>query len=477
MDEKPEQSPGVSGDAVQDVDPWVPPADDPLFGPLSTLPSSIRRPVWTSDVGVFDMAASPVQPLSSVFRPTATASPPTPETDSSPQDDPSATGTNSSPEVPPDNAVSPSREDDTDSNPAPDFAAPETLVRSATSAPPETPVPSETSETPVPSETSETPLPSETSAPPETPLPSETAAAVIHNQRSQTAPLVTQTGTPGADDTGLGTSGSAGPSTSSNTPARVFGDAASGHRRHAPARGEQRVPAGYVTRLIAITGAVAIVVIASVAVLASRDRHNGRSPSAAAATTAPATNPNFINSARTDSDPVTATEFFNSPRVTLDLHSYTRLAYKLDSGCPGLTGELASALPGDRCRQLVRAVYLTEPDTSGRRVLAATSVLVLDDVSTAQKAAKSVTEGRGGVPGLPVPVESLPGATVTSPTGDNSWRAAPISGHYLIVIQLAYTDGTEGAATDPALTTARRDLALLASQPISQRVLTGHGPR
>ncbi|WP_131787640.1 hypothetical protein [Protofrankia symbiont of Coriaria ruscifolia] len=466
MDEKPEQSPGVSGDAVEDVDLWVPPADDPLFGPLSTLPSSIRRPVWTSDVGVFDTAAAPVQPLDTALRPTA-ASPAPDETGSSPQDDPAADDppeavTDSSLKVPIDDAVSPSRENDTGSNPAPDSATPKTPVPSAT---------------PVPLEIS---APLETPVLPETPVPSTTSAPVIgnvRNQRNQTVPLVTQAGAPGADDAGLDASGSAGPKATSGTSTRTFGDATGSHRRAATARGGQRVPAGYVARLIAITGVVAIIVIASVAVLASRDRHNGKRRSAVAATTAPGTNPNFINSARTDSDPVTPTEFFNSPRVTLDLHSYTRLAYKLDSGCPGLTGELASALSGDRCRQLVRAVYLTEPDASGHRVLAAASVLVLDDVSTAQNAAKSVTAGRGGISPLPVPAESLPGATVTDPTRDNSWRAAPVTGRYLIVIQLAYTDGTQGAATDPALTTARRDLPLLASQPISQRVLTGHGPR
>jgi hypothetical protein len=193
--------------------------------------------------------------------------------------------------------------------------------------------------------------------------------------------------------------------------------------------------------------------------------------------TLPVAGPGFVDTTRTDSDPVTATEFFATDHTIVDLHPYTRLASGLEPGCPGLTGELAAAVSGDRCRQLVRAIYLSEPDTSGRRVLGAVSVLVLDEVGTAQNAAKLVVAGTGGIPALAVPAETLPGAVVTNPTGDNSWRTAPVSGHYLIVLQLAYTNGDKGTATDPALGAARRDLAVLASEPISRRALTGHGPR
>ncbi|WP_322780781.1 hypothetical protein [Frankia sp. Cas4] len=237
------------------------------------------------------------------------------------------------------------------------------------------------------------------------------------------------------------------------------------------------VTRGYIARLITVAGIVAALVIASVAIVAKHDSRSSRRASPPMATAGPGlVGPGFIESARTDSDPVTASEFFAADRATLDLRSYRRLASTLEVGCPGLTGELATALPGDRCRQLVHAVYLSESETSGRRVLAAVSVLVLDDATTAAKAASVIAAGQGGVPAVAVPADALPGAVVTNPTGDNSWRNARVSGHYLIVLQLAYTDGSQGAAADPALSTASHDLALLATEPIFRRGLTGHGP-
>ncbi len=550
MDEKPEQPPGASGDAVEAVDaaedpaetadpadPWVPAADDPLFGPLNTLPASIRRPVWTSDAGIFDRAAT-VQPLDSALVPAATpptaretgsvprenqpadeqpadsqpadSAPPTipggsPEPPAGTPPETPSTGTtletpstSEAPETPDDGGVTPSRDtvpvgrkNGASGKPAPATAQPpagepkpsEISAAPQASAAPETPTAPKTSATASASSGSSAPsppskiaalptVPNSLKAPasPGNPVPSpETSTAPVaqaspespagmpsvggdaHRQRNQTVPSVPRAAAPGVDGTGRGPSGGTAPS-------------------------GRLLSAGRLTRPAVIIGVVVLVAVAAIAVLAGRDQDDAKGPSATPATVS-AASPTFVNSARTDSDPVTAAEFFGAPRATLNLHTYTRLAQKLDTGCPGLTGELVNTLPGDRCRQLVRAVYLSEPDTSGRRVLAATSVLVLDEASTAASAAKAVTEGRGGVPALPVPAESLPGAAVTNPTADNSWRTAPVSGHYLIVIQLAYTDGAEGAPTDPALTTARRDLALLASQPISQRVLVGHGPR
>jgi hypothetical protein len=234
----------------------------------------------------------------------------------------------------------------------------------------------------------------------------------------------------------------------------------------------------YSVKLIAIAGVAALlVIICGVLVVRATSDDSHSAPRAVAPHTLAVADPGFVDSTRTDSDPVTATEFFTVDHTVVDLHPYTRLASGLEPGCPGLTGELATAVSGDRCRQLVRAIYLSEPDASGRRVLGAVSVLVLDEVGTAQNAAKLIVAGTGGIPALPVPAETLPGAVVTNPTGDNSWRAAPVSGHYLIALQLAYTNGDKGTASDPALGTVRRDLAVLASEPISRRALTGHGPR
>ncbi len=383
VDEKPpERSPGVSGDALEHPsDLWAPPADDPLFGPLRGLPSSIRRPVWTPDAG--SAVPDPAVP------------------------DPAV----------PDQAV-------------PDQAAP------GTADPPSTPV--------------------------------NSAAAA-----------------PTGDPAGLAATGpvATGSAPSATSMAATDGmlmavrdlDARDDARRTpAPVRPVTR---GYIARLIIVAGIVAALVIASVVIVAKHDSRSNRpiSPPVATAGPGPA-GPGSIDSVRTDSDPVTASEFFAADQVTVNFHSYRRLGYRLEVGCPGITDALAGALPGDRCRQLVHAVYVSESETSGRRVLAAVSVLVLDEATTAANAASLVAAGKGGVPAVAVPTEALPGAVVTNPTGDNSWRNARVSGHYLIVLQLAYTDGSQGAATDAALSSASRDLALLAIDPITRRALTGHGP-
>jgi hypothetical protein len=196
---------------------------------------------------------------------------------------------------------------------------------------------------------------------------------------------------------------------------------------------------------------------------------NGRPPAAAVP-------PGFINSARTDSDPVTPSEFFSDTRVVVQGHTYTRIANRLDPGCPDLTGDLKTTLAGQRCRQLVRAVYASEPEPNGRRVLAAISVVVVDEQTTARAAADAANAGKGGVKPLTVPAGALRGAQVTNPAGDTSWRAATNQGHYLIITQLAYTDGSQGAAGDQPLRVAISDFGLIAGGPIADRAISGHGP-
>ncbi|WP_239374946.1 hypothetical protein [Frankia sp. Cj5] len=307
------------------------------------------------------------------------------------------------------------------------------------------------------------PGPSDADAGDAEPIPVESAVASPPDDRAEAAPAESS------------------PPAESVTATDGIAPAAPDHARHEPAAVPPAVPPvtrGYLVRLITMASAVAALVIASVTVVAQHDsRDNSQHAARMTAPSPEAVGPAVIDSGRTDADPITANEFFNTESSTFDLRSYQRLAYRLESGCPGLTGELTTALSGDRCRQLVHAVYLGGPDASGRRVLGAVSVLAVDETSTAQNAANMVIAGRGSITALAVPPEALPGALVTNPTGDNSWRTAPVSGHYLIVLQLAYTDGSQGASSDPALSAARRDLAILASEPISRRTLTGHGPR
>ncbi|WP_052710977.1 hypothetical protein [Pseudofrankia sp. DC12] len=223
----------------------------------------------------------------------------------------------------------------------------------------------------------------------------------------------------------------------------------------------------------------------------------------------------FLDSAYTDTDPVSANEFFRDGSVVAGAHTYTRVASKLDQGCPDLTGVVALALagqapmptaaatpaagpsaggtpapggsaaatpaapvtPGPLCRQLVRALYVGEPDKTGRRLLAGLSVLVVDSATTAKNAVQALGAGAGGVTPLPLPAGSLPGAKITGPNGDNDWRTAFSDGHYAVLLQLAYSDDTKGKATDPALTDGATDLKKITTSPLDDRAVLGRGYR
>ncbi|ADP84180.1 hypothetical protein [Pseudofrankia inefficax] len=224
----------------------------------------------------------------------------------------------------------------------------------------------------------------------------------------------------------------------------------------------------------------------------------------------------FLDSAFTDSDPVTANEFFRDGSVVAGAHTYTRVATKLDQGCPDLTGIVALALagqaplptaaaatpapgpsasgaaapgasaattpaapvtPGPLCRQLVRALYVGEADKSGRRLLAGISVLVVDSVTTAKNAVQALGAGAGGVTPLPLPNGTLPGAKISGPNGNNNWRTAFNDGHYAVLLQLAYSDDTKGKATDAVLTDAATDLKKITTSPLDDRAVLGRGYR
>ncbi|MCK9925780.1 hypothetical protein MXD62_01130 [Frankia sp. Mgl5] len=241
------------------------------------------------------------------------------------------------------------------------------------------------------------------------------------------------------------------------------GDApAPGWRRAIRSRGVLAVAVGLVLVLLA-AGAV-------ITVLRSGD---GGSTSAGARPSPPTVDPNFINSARSDSTPVRPNEFFADERVTIQGHNYTRIASSLVSGCPELSGELVTTLKGTVCRQLVRALYVSSPVAGQPQVLAGLSVFVVDEQATATAAAKIAAEGRGGVAAPPIPAGSIQNPRVLGPGGDNSWRAAIARGHYMILTQLAYVDGSQGSANDPALRNVITDLGLIATEPIAQRMIVG----
>jgi hypothetical protein len=169
-------------------------------------------------------------------------------------------------------------------------------------------------------------------------------------------------------------------------------------------------------------------------------------------------------------------EFFGDPQFSFQGRDYTRLASRLDNGCPELTGSIGTVFTADTCRQLVRGTYLSPPEPSGRRVLVGVSVFVVDDATTARAAVQVLQSRQGGVTPLPLTPEQIPGATVLTPAGDNAWRWTRTKGHYLILLDAAYSDGSPGSKTDPTLQSAIDDIEVAALEPISERVLVGHGP-
>ncbi|MEX5631017.1 hypothetical protein [Parafrankia sp. FMc2] len=227
-------------------------------------------------------------------------------------------------------------------------------------------------------------------------------------------------------------------------------------------------------RLIAVAAALVLTLVAAGAVIVlARGGGDGTPGTPAPTAAAPSVDPNFINSAASDARPVAANEFFPDREITVQGHRYTRLGSSLVSGCPDRSGELVTALNDDSCTQLVRALYLTAPAGGGPQVLAGVSVFVTDTQSTAQAAAAIAAQGRGGVTALPIPAGSIENAQILGPAGDNSWRAAIARGHYMILTQLAYVDGSQGGPDDPALRDTITDLGLIAVEPIAQRMVAG----
>lgn len=252
-------------------------------------------------------------------------------------------------------------------------------------------------------------------------------------------------------------------------------DAQEGTWRPDEADGDDR-PRGRLGRRLLLVAAVIVVVALLTRMFLGSDDDGGTAGPLPTPSPIPA---DFLNSVLSDVDPVTENEFFRTERYEADGRVYTRIARKLDAGCPDLTGDLGPALPDQTCRQLVRALYTSEPDpqANNRRVLAGISVLVVDTVATAEQATTVLTERRGGVNPLPIPVGGLPDGRILGPNGDNEWRTAFHRGHYTFVIQVAYSDGELGSATDPALTAATADLRALANQPLDDRMLFGRGYR
>jgi len=272
-------------------------------------------------------------------------------------------------------------------------------------------------------------------------------------------------------------------------------------------------------RVLIIVVAVAAVVGVTYWTMTGGSRGSNTPASLAPLPTVAPVPSDFLDSAYSDGDPVTQNEFFRQASVVTGTHTYTRIARKLDQGCPDLTGVTATALagqappptaapapaagsnaptgapggatpagsaapaptaqvtPGPLCRQLVRALYLGEPDKAGRRLLAGINVVVVDSVTTAKNAVQAFSAGSGGVNPLPLPANALPDAKISGPNSDNDWRTSFSDGHYAVLVQLAYSDGTKGKATDAVLADAATDLKAITTAPLDDRRVLGRGYR
>lgn len=293
-------------------------------------------------------------------------------------------------------------------------------------------------------------------------------------------------GTPGFETPGVGTGAPAVPGEGPVSPGDSgygfdgYGPPSADSDNHDPDGGDE--PPGRSPRawrmLLAVAGAV-VVLIAAVAVVALRGGDGGSTgdPQPTTAGTLAPIPATFLDSVRTDSDPIRANEFFPTASVDRDGRRYQRIASRLDSGCPQLTGQLTSLFTAAHCTQVVRSLFLSAPVAGTRQVLAGVTVFRLDTSTTATRGAQVLNQGGGGIAPLPIPAGTIQNAQITGPGGNNSWRGAQSHGHYLVYTQVAYVDGTQGAATDGPLRAAQTDLAQLATEPIGDRAVLGHGPR
>ncbi|WP_462183527.1 hypothetical protein [Frankia sp. AgKG'84/4] len=229
--------------------------------------------------------------------------------------------------------------------------------------------------------------------------------------------------------------------------------------------------------LAVVAGAVLLLVAAVAAVTLRGGDDQGGSPPASTATSLAPIPANFLDSTTTDSDRISVKEFFPDSPVTVDGRGYRRLARRLDDGCPQLTGDLTKQFAPPHCGQAVRALFLSTPAAGTRAVLVGVTVFSLDTATTATTGVQTLNQGRGGITPLPIPAGAIQNAQITGPGGNNSWRSALSRGHYLIYTQVAYVDGTTGAGTDPPLRSAQTDVGILATEPIGDRAVLGHGPR
>jgi hypothetical protein len=191
-----------------------------------------------------------------------------------------------------------------------------------------------------------------------------------------------------------------------------------------------------------------------------------------AATEAAKPSGGFLDSVDFDSEPVRPGEFFRDARVTVNGRTYTRVARRLDAGCPDRAGVGAAILAGDRCRQLVRAIYASDhpsrAEPASGKVFTSVAVVVADTRATAALAAANADTITVRPPEVPVGGETdITGAIFDH---ENSLVTASARGHYLILTEVPRVGGApRGAADAEPLRVVADDLRLVAAGPIEDR--------
>lgn len=183
----------------------------------------------------------------------------------------------------------------------------------------------------------------------------------------------------------------------------------------------------------------------------------GRTSSPGSGTASPsasASGPNPLDRADTDTHPFTAAEWFNKTGdTTIQKRPYTQLAQD-ERGCAAAESGLRTLLGSD-CKGIVRSLW-TEPTHT---YVGSLSVVSMTDKQSATSLSNRLASDASS--GQYVSFITPPsGSGVKFSEQSRTWVGTMVSGHYLIVIEVARTDGKD--AGDSGSQTMWKDIKYVA---------------
>ncbi|NUP32012.1 MAG: hypothetical protein HOV66_19340 [Streptomycetaceae bacterium] len=169
---------------------------------------------------------------------------------------------------------------------------------------------------------------------------------------------------------------------------------------------------------------------------------------------ASASGPNPLDRADTDTHPFTAAEWFHDKGdMTIQKRPYTQLAQD-ERGCSAAEAGLRSLLGSD-CKGIVRSLW-TEPTHT---YVGSLSVVSMTDKQSAKSVSDRLASGASN--GQYVSFITPPsGSGVKFSEQSRTWVGTMVSGHYLIVVEVARSDGK--AAGDSGSVTMWNDIRYVA---------------